>query len=183
MSQIALAENTPPEYFKCHSLNFGEYLNIKFSGASYGDEINLKYILKDRLLTQDELKLNPQMDYLTMWAKVGTCERGTGNVLLSCVSNEYGIGQYGFTYGKEISTHWYESREVIKDLKVHKMALKIVKKTVWDEYLKKDKDVAVMILDMNADLLQENNVNLHIEEELETLSPEFMDNCEFVKGG
>jgi hypothetical protein len=161
-------------HFICRGGGHGTAFSVQFDGARYGDWISLKYLSADikNFLQASEQNLRTDKESFTIGATFGVCNKGTGDLLVSCtwdneLENAWGSGHFNFTFNQKLGKS-VESIQVTRNFQINKMDLEVNAAPGKDHSGKAIK-VAILDLNMNVDLPHEENVDIQIQRELGSL--------------
>lgn len=176
----AFAEEKEATHLVCGNPSHSVPLNIQFGGGRYADwiRIGLDQDIKS-FLNAEELDIDTTSEALTAAVTMGTCKRGSGDILLTCAfdntkqkEHTFEMASFNFSFSKKIGEKWHENTSINRNLQINKMDLKVIK----------NGDMARLDLDMNVDLPHKDNVNVKIERKLATLNHDWY-MCKFINRG
>lgn len=162
------------EVFSCKNMAQGKTFSLQFDGPRYADWIQIQYLGQDikKLLGDHELNLETSMESLTSALNTGTCQKGTGSVLVSCEHSEqlhaWDVSNLAFTTSVEIAPDFYETRTVKRKIQITQLSLLIENKF----------ERAVLTLSMTVNTAHKKNLKVFLNRVLGSLTDDSQ-RCQF----
>jgi hypothetical protein len=134
-------------------------LTINFEGGRYGDRINFDAVADEirPLLRSDEQKLELANSELNMSLSMGSCSRGTGDVLVEChygnQKENWAMTNYSFEFSRPDPTNpaFNEGVTLHRSINAKTMSLTVTKQPGLSDLDRSPSEEAIMHLVLDAD--------------------------------